>query len=218
MIQEDLTPQQYAEKVNPARSTRFEIIPGTSAMAFIMEGIPLAKDTAKYLFAENDEGQEHTFDYANLATDEGKEKYSQRLLKRQEERIPFTKDKESIQITQLNLELLNFFDDDSPDQMKMLEQFFKTIRQHPDKPFLIVRGHGGTLDSKWVMGEKRGKNYTEVDTVTKHFSSQKEYSAILLISCNPKNERVTPIEGTSIFFVDGLSGVGQERVVQVAAA
>ncbi len=97
------------------------------------------------------------------------------------------------------------------DDPAIFKQFFDTIKLTPQKPFLIIYGHGGDREGqpqKWQIGESFTQNYTDLTEVFKKMQAETgKYSAILLVSCN--GNKLTPPDagGSPVFYAEGLAGL-----------
>lgn len=100
---------------------------------------------------------------------------------------------------------------------KLFQDFLATIRQNPQKPFLIVYGHGGTIRTgegpKWSIGEQASSRRNYLRDVFHRMSKDKEndfYSAVLLVSCNSKEIIPDKMNNVPLFFVQGEAGFDSE--------
>ncbi len=93
--------------------------------------------------------------------------------------------------------------------------FYHTIRKVPEKPFLVIQGHGGDRENnptKWQIGERGTGVYTDLTAVLTRMNVQDDkYSAILLVSCNPQAIEPEKLGNTPIFYTEVLSGVAERN-------
>lgn len=100
----------------------------------------------------------------------------------------------------------------------LFQKFLEVIRANPQKPFLIVYGHGGTIRTgegpKWSIGEQGSARRTYLKDVfhrMRKLSEKKPYSAILLVSCNSKSVIPDKMDDIPLFFVQGEAGFDSEN-------
>lgn len=106
----------------------------------------------------------------------------------------------------LNL-VFNGINFNEPDD-SYLERFLLAIRKNGKKPFLIIKGHGGTSNilgkSSWMIGEKSTDLEVDLGQLLQQIDSQK-YSAIVLVSCNMGKAQPPKVKTVPIFYVEGES-------------
>lgn|GEM_PF-3716179 len=190
------TPEEAQALVNPHLGTSFFRL--GNAFVLVHEGMRLSQQSKENIFGDRTNDSKFTFDYFDLATNEV-DLSSDALV------LP------SFQHLMLLIKIKSVFTGDDP----LEKDFLDVVKQSPDKPFLIINGHGGQRfensvaellgKTSWLIGEKSGRMSIDLQDLFKKIDPQK-YSAILLVSCNEEGILPPHIPGTPVYFVKGISG------------
>lgn len=166
-------------------------VPGIAAW-----GVPLLTETAR-LFGIEPEGKER-FDFIHLATVEIAEKAKYPEVQESYPdimtRVLSSKSGNPGQTETLRyLTDIIFYPGNEADA-KLFNEMKQTIAQNPDKPFLIIYGHGFShqksqskylKEDHWYIGEQEMEGRrTDLLDLLKELDNNR-YSAILLTACNP---------------------------------
>lgn len=235
---QDPKAQSVEEAILPVE--KVELFKHGKVAGIFARGIKLAPDSATYLGI--DISGKPTFDYLHLATDE---------IVRDEERLKEFKDEYGVNaemvyssvyvdpLTQLLstdrlvgtesshqfYKLKDYIDSllKPKDNPQILERFKSEISGNPDKPFLIIYGHGGQprrlrslLQRRFIIGSERGKNTTDLQELLEDLDLNK-YSAVLLYSCNKHGMVVKNPSNTPVYYAFDIVGVpGVKKEVGIA--
>ena len=179
----------------------------------VLRGIPLTEESQKKIFnvsKKHDKVANFQFDLVHLATKDIKQKnipsvdhgYLNEMYQHSE------------LINNLNSELVNnvtlIFGNKKDD--KVFQDFVRSVTSQLQKRFLLIYGHGSgpwsLWDQSWKLGEAQGPvvDINQLMTTLQDESHQmqfKDYSAIVLVSCNTAEKKPPQIHGVPVFYVKG---------------
>ncbi len=119
-------------------------------------------------------------------------------------------------LTRLSSGYINDHYSEDPNIVKAIQ----AICANPEKPFLIIHGHGGhryTLKGrKMIIGESDGNHWEDLEKVFRHMEVEKDkYSLVILHRCNSAGLTPEKFRGkTPILQTIGNAGILSERESQ----
>lgn len=189
-------------------------------------GVPMTQETAQYLGIEPERARDMTFDFIHMSTDEvaSQASYSAKENELYPDTIsailnqkPLATSVHNGQAGTLRHLMDKVFYLGNKKDMKLAEDLKQDIAQSPNKPFLVIYGHGLTIKGEllkdlWSIGDYNRQYATDLLEILEELDNDK-YSAILLVSCNPGKIGLED-KGykTPIYYKMGTAGITEKEI------